>query len=164
MGPNLKKKRKKENTCLLMRKSLDMDWGFSVLAQHTRGTVTWKGGTGMSGSQDPHFTRLPPRGRGPSTFFFGGYVLRGFPKVGSRERVFLKKWEVLGAKIHKVCILRAEIWPKTRLKMHFFSQKIANGGHVSAHWWQIGRLGSVGWPEKWDRVMTAAHPHTPFLG
>ena len=39
--------------------------------------------------------------------FFGGCVLRGFPKVGSREQIFLEKWGVLGTKI---CILRTETW------------------------------------------------------
>ena len=33
---------------------------------------------------------------------------RGFPNVGSRERVFLEKIGVLGAKIQKICVLRAE--------------------------------------------------------
>ena len=42
--------------------------------------------------------------------FFGEYVLCGFlPKVGSREWVFLEKCGVLGAKIRKFCVLRAEI-------------------------------------------------------
>ena len=31
------------------------------------------------------------RGGGHSTFFFGGCVPHGFPKVGSRERIFLEK-------------------------------------------------------------------------
>ena len=33
-------------------------------------------------------------GGGHSTFFFGGCVPHGFPKVGSRERIFLEKWGV----------------------------------------------------------------------
>ena len=42
-------------------------------------------------------------------FFFGEHVSRRFPKVGSRERVFLEKGEVLGAKFRKFCLFRAEI-------------------------------------------------------
>ena len=52
---------------------------------------------------------------------------RGVTKVGSRERAFLEKIGVLGAKITKFCVLRAEFWPKTRIKMQNFS-KIVNGG------------------------------------
>ena len=52
-------------------------------------------------------------GLGHSTFF-GGYVPRGFPKVLSRERVFLEKLGVLEAKIQKFCILRAEILAKNK--------------------------------------------------
>ena len=49
-------------------------------------------------------------GRGAGALnFFGGYVPRGFPKVGSSVWVFLEKLRVLGAKILKFCILRAEI-------------------------------------------------------
>ena len=46
----------------------------------------------------------------------------GFSKVGSRERIFLEKCGVLGMKIQKICILRAEILTKTRLKMENFSK------------------------------------------
>ena len=31
---------------------------------------------------------------GALNFFFGGCVPHGFPKVGSRERIFLEKWGV----------------------------------------------------------------------
>ena len=55
---------------------------------------------------------------------------RGLPKVGSMERVFLEKIGVLGAKIRKFCLLRAEILAKTRLKMQIFL-KVENGGHMS---------------------------------
>ena len=44
----------------------------------------------------------------------------GFPKVGSRERIFLVKGRVLGTKILKICVLRAEI-------LGFFFLKIENG-------------------------------------
>ena len=47
-------------------------------------------------------------GEGGTQLFFGEYVPRWFPKVGSRERVFLEKIGVLGAKIQKFCVLRAE--------------------------------------------------------
>ena len=47
-------------------------------------------------------------------FFFGGYVPRGFPKVGYRELAFLEKMGVLEAKIQKFCILRAEILAKNK--------------------------------------------------
>ena len=38
----------------------------------------------------------------------------GFPKVGSRERVFLEKLRVLEAKILKFCVLRTEILAKNK--------------------------------------------------
>ena len=66
-------------------------------------------------------------GGGGTQLFFGGCVPHGFPKVGSRERIFLEKWGVLGTKIRKICVLRAEILTKTRLKMEIFS-KIWKGG------------------------------------
>ena len=34
---------------------------------------------------------LVPGGGGALNFFFGGCVPHGFPKVGSRERIFLEK-------------------------------------------------------------------------
>ena len=47
-----------------------------------------------------------------------------FLNVGPRKWVFLKKKKkkvgVLGTKIWKICILRAEILAKTRLKMQNF--------------------------------------------
>ena len=43
--------------------------------------------------------------------------------------------------------------------MHFFS-KIVNGGHMSG---ALMVIGSADWPEKMG-IMTAAHPHTHFLG
>ena len=60
--------------------------------------------------------------RGGTQLFFGGCVPHGFPKVGSREWIFLQKWGVLGMKIQKICILRAEILTKTRLKIENFSK------------------------------------------
>ena len=41
---------------------------------------------------------------------------RGFAKVRSRERGFLEKLGVLGAKIRKLCALRAEILAKNKAK------------------------------------------------
>ena len=38
-------------------------------------------------------------GGGGNQLFFGGYVPHRFPKVGSREWIFLEKLGVLGAKI-----------------------------------------------------------------
>ena len=61
-----------------------------------------------------------PEGEGDIQLFFGGCVPHGFPKVGSRDRIFLEKWGVLGTKIMKTCILRAEILAKTSLKTQFF--------------------------------------------
>ena len=57
--------------------------------------------------------------RGHSTFF-SGYVPRGFPKVGSKERVFLEKIGVLGAKIQKFCVLRVEILAKNKTENAIF--------------------------------------------
>ena len=56
-----------------------------------------------------------PEGEGGGTqLFFGRCVPRGFPKVGSRERVFLEKLGVLGAKIQKICVLRTHILAKNK--------------------------------------------------
>ena len=52
-------------------------------------------------------------------------MLHGFPKVGSREQVSLKDKEYR-EQTFRIYILRAKVWPKTRLKMHFFL-KIKNG-------------------------------------
>ena len=65
-------------------------------------------------------------GEGALNFFFGRYVPRVFPKVGSRERIFFEKLGALGTKI---CILRAEILAKTRLKIQFFSENGKWGAH-----------------------------------
>ena len=89
-------------------------------------------------------------GRGGHTTFFGGVCYTGFQKVGSGERIFLEKWGVLGMKIWKICVLRAEILAKTRIENAKFS-KIENGGGAgtwAAHWWQIDRLRSTDRPEK----------------
>ena len=67
---------------------------------------------------------------GGTQLFFGVYVPRGFQKVGSRERVFLEKWGVLGAKILKFCLLRAEILAKNKAENAIFL-KVENGGHMS---------------------------------
>ena len=52
------------------------------------------------------------------------------PKVGSWERVFVEKLGVLGAKIRKFCILRAEILAKNMTEIAFFFSKIVNAGHM----------------------------------
>ena len=44
----------------------------------------------------------------------------------------------------KVCVLRAEIWPKIKLQMQNFS-KIWKWGHIDG---KFGRLGRADWPEK----------------
>ena len=51
---------------------------------------------------------------GALNFFFGMYVPRGFPKVGSRERIFFEKLGVLGTKIWEICLFRAEILAKNK--------------------------------------------------
>ena len=56
------------------------------------------------------------KGRMALNFFFGGCVPHRFPKVGSR------KSGVSGMKIWKICILRAEILAKIRLKRQNISK------------------------------------------
>ena len=87
----------------------------------------------------------------------------GFPKVGSRERVFLEKLGVLGAKIQKFCVLRAEILPKNKAEnAKFFKNCKWEGAHEQCIDCKlIGYGAPVGLKKG---VMTAAHPHTPFLG
>ena len=58
--------------------------------------------------------------RGGTQFFFGGYVLLEFPKVGFRERDFPEKCGVFGAKIQKFCITRAEILAKNKAENAIF--------------------------------------------
>ena len=53
----------------------------------------------------------------------------------AREGNFLDKWEVLGTKIWKICVLRAEILAKTRLKIQIFSKNWKWGGTWAAYWW-----------------------------
>ena len=72
-------------------------------------------------------TYFNPTGGGGGTQLFCGYVPHRLTKVGSREQVFLEKKGVLGAKIERFCILRAEIWPKRRLEEKKIL-KIENGG------------------------------------
>ena len=60
---------------------------------------------------------------GGTQLFFLCYVPHRFPKVGSRERVFLKKLGVLGAKIRKFCLLRAEILAKNKAENANFSKR-----------------------------------------
>ena len=75
------------------------------------------------------------QGPGRHSTFFGGCVPHRFPKVGSREWIFLEKWGVLRTKIRKICILRAEILTKTRLKMENFSKIWKWGGTRAVQWW-----------------------------
>ena len=42
---------------------------------------------------------LQAKAPGGTQLFFGRCVPRGFQNVGSRERIFLVKWGVLGTKI-----------------------------------------------------------------
>ena len=58
----------------------------------------------------------------------------------------------MGTNIWKICVLRAEILAKTRLKMQNFLN-LYGGGHMSDT--LMVNLGTADWPEK--RVMTAAH-------
>ena len=67
---------------------------------------------------------------GTLKFFLGGYVPQGFPKVGSKERVFLENWGVLGAKIQKFWVLRAEILAQNKAENAKFS-KNWKGGHMN---------------------------------
>ena len=52
-------------------------------------------------------TPIRSRGGGGHSPFFGEYVLRGFPKVGSGEWVFLEKLEVLGGKNSEILPLES---------------------------------------------------------
>ena len=103
------------------------------------------------------------RGGGGTQKKFGEYVLHGFPKVGPRERVFLEKWGVVGAKIDKFWVFRAEILAKNRAeKANFFSKLKMGGGRDTwaAHWWKL-----VGWELRlsWKMgFMTAANTRTSF--
>ena len=58
------------------------------------------------------------RGRG-ALKFFGGYVPRGFPKVGSRERIFLEKKRGLGNE--NLENLRLESWRAGTVPLKQFS-------------------------------------------
>ena len=40
----------------------------------------------------------------------------GFPKVGSREQIFIEKRGILGTNILKICILRADILMKNKVE------------------------------------------------
>ena len=55
-------------------------------------------------------------------YLFDGYVPHGFPKVGSREQIFLDKLGILGKKIWKICVLRAEILAKDKTENAIFSK------------------------------------------
>ena len=55
---------------------------------------------------------------------------RGFPKEGSRERIFFEKLGLLGSKILKFCVLRAKILAKSKAENAFFSLKLLMGGSL----------------------------------
>ena len=59
------------------------------------------------------------------------YVLPGFSKVGSREWIFYEKLGVLGTKIQKICILRAEILAQIKAE-NTILLKIGKRGHMSS--------------------------------
>lgn len=56
--------------------------------------------------------KASPPPPGGTQLFFCRYVPRGFPKVGSRERIFFEKLGVLGTKIWEIWLLKAEILAK----------------------------------------------------
>ena len=59
--------------------------------------------------------------------FFGGCVPHGFPKVRSRERVYLENSEYWEQKFWNFASRELKFWPKTRLKMQNFSKKVKMG-------------------------------------
>ena len=65
-------------------------------------------------------------GGGGTQLFFGEYVPRARVSKNldptSRERVFLVKRGVLGAKFRKFCLLRAEILAKNKAENAIFSK------------------------------------------
>ena len=66
---------------------------------------------------------FPPGGGGGTQLFFGEYVeyvLRGFPKVGSRERISLKNEGSWERKFGNFASRELKFWPKARLKMQIF--------------------------------------------
>ena len=67
-------------------------------------------------------------GEGALIFFLVACAT-GFPKVGSRERVFFEKQGVLGPKILKFCILRIEILAKNKGENAKFFLKLKMGAH-----------------------------------
>ena len=83
-------------------------------------------------------TSFPGGGGGGTQLCFGGCVPCGFQNVGSRERIFLKKWGSLERKFWKFWVKRARILAKTWLKCKNFL-KIENRGHKSGaltvNWW-----------------------------
>ena len=95
--------------------------------------------------------------------FFGGCVLHRFPKVGSREHIFLEKWG-LGNDDLENLHLESLNFSQNKAENAKFFLKLENGGGGgtwAALWLKIGTLGSADWPEKkWGH--TAAHPHITF--
>ena len=56
-------------------------------------------------------------------------------KVGSREHILLEKWGVLGTKILKICVFKAEILAKNKPDNAKLFLKLKMGGIWVAHWW-----------------------------
>ena len=88
-------------------------------------------------------------------------VPHGFPKVGSREWIFLEKWGSREQKLGKIRVLRAEILPKIRLTMQNFSKNWKWGARERRIDGELVGLGALSGLKK--GVIKVAHPHTPFL-
>ena len=93
-------------------------------------------------------------------FFLEGWVPRGFQNVGSRERIFLKKWGSWERKFGKIWVERARILARIWLKKQKISKHWKQGAqerHIDGKFW--AREQRPAWKKG---VMTAALPHTPF--
>ena len=96
--------------------------------------------------------------------FLGGCVPHGFPKVGSRERIFLEKGKMRGLGNKNLENLRLEswnfYWPQQRWRCTIFL-KTENRGHMSGalmiNWYARERR--LAWKK---RIITAEYPHTTF--
>ena len=101
-------------------------------------------------------------GGGGAQLFFGAYVPREFPKVRPRSGFSLKNEGSWERKNRNFASWKLTFWPKTRLKMHFFSK----------HWkWEVrerridGRLLSTDWSERGGGGSWLRHiPVTPSSG
>ena len=94
------------------------------------------------------------RGGGGTQLFFDGCVPRGFQNEGSRERIFLEKWESCERKFWEIWVKRARILAKNMAENAKIFSKLKTGVTRAAHWRFFGRLGSGDWPEKrgsWPR-------------